>query len=96
MDTWCKFTRWGSSLSGDINIDINSNRLDLNADFTINCEEQVFVMEVTIGSGGCLGNVEVDTVVSVVEFDIDIVNIRLWDLDDKVLKISSIEVNLWD
>jgi len=83
-------------LSGDVDIDINSEILDVDMDLAIDCEEKVLVMEVTIGGSGHLDCIEVGTVVSMVEFNIDIVKFGLRDLNDKVLEITSIEVDLWD
>lgn len=83
-------------MSCSVNININSKFLNIDVDLTVNCEEQVFVMEVTISGSSHVGCFEVGTVVSMVEINIDVLNIGLWNIKNKVLKITSIEIDLWD
>jgi hypothetical protein len=63
---------------------------------SVNGDEEVLVVEVTIGGGNNLTGLKIGTVISVVELDSNILDIWAWDVKLKVLKISTIEVNLWD
>lgn len=96
LNTWGKFTWWGSGLSTNVDISINSEFLDVDMNLTVDGEEEVFVMEITISGSDDLRGFKVGTVVNGIECNIDIVNIGLWNLDDKVLKITSIKIDLWD
>lgn len=83
-------------MSTNVDISINSEFLDVDMNLTVDGEEEVFVMEITISGSDDLRGFKVGTVVNGIECNIDIVNIGLWNLDDKVLKITSIKIDLWD